>query len=371
MSAPVDRAFESDGFLIRDLEGSTGRHAGYFSGAGNAETIVPDAPLGSVYLRTDGFSFRLVALPGSSGANWAQIPLPTVAGNQAIASAYRTTVTPELTASFVDIPLPTVILQNQTGVVERDPANTDRFLLKENGPYEITTSFDATLANQSSGSAEVLTRVTLNDVATALPGSAVEFTVLDDSSLSGDEVLRNTGSRTFPLNVTTAPVFITLQAAKRDQSGSSVTATGRANGVIMTVKRLSGQKGDAGPQGVPGSGQSTIRTGHTYAISGNIVIPAGQTNFINPFFVSLAGGQVSNIVKCRHRINAGTSATVKLTRNGIDIPGYTGIAVTTTAADTAGGTIALANNDVIALVVTGISGTPQNLSFTIFIESTN
>jgi len=112
------------------------------------------------------------------------------------------------------------------------------------------------------------------------------------------------------------------------------------------------------------------RVPHTYAISGEIKVPVGDTDFIVPFFISFVSGQVGTIVKARHVINSGTSVTCKLQKNGVDIPGFTGISVTTTPTDIDPTDITLAENDSIALVVTGVSGTPKNLSFTIFIEMT-
>ncbi len=111
------------------------------------------------------------------------------------------------------------------------------------------------------------------------------------------------------------------------------------------------------------------RIGHTYAISGEIKVPAGDTDFIIPFFYSAATGQTASIVKARHSINGGTSATVKLQRNGADITGYTSITVNTTPSDTTQ-TQALSDNDEIALVVTAVSAAPMNMNFTIFIEYT-
>jgi len=111
------------------------------------------------------------------------------------------------------------------------------------------------------------------------------------------------------------------------------------------------------------------RVGHTYAISGAIAVPSGDTDFILPFFVSFATGQTASIVKARHSINGGASATVKLQRNGVDITGYTAITVNTTPSDTTQ-TQALTDNDELALVVTAVSGAPMNMNFTIFIEYT-
>jgi len=137
-----------------------------------------------------------------------------------------------------------------------------------------------------------------------------------------------------------------------------ILPTGAASGRILTS--------DASGVGTWQAPQAR-RIGHTWAIAGEIKVASGDTDFICPFFVSLASGQTANIVKARYKINSGTSVTCKLTKNGADITGYTNISVTTTAAETTG-TVSLADNDLIALVVTAVSGTPKNLSFTVFIE---
>lgn len=109
------------------------------------------------------------------------------------------------------------------------------------------------------------------------------------------------------------------------------------------------------------------RVGHSYLISGSIAVPSGETDFIVPFFVQFAAGQTANLVTARHSINAGTSVTVNLQRNGGTITGYSGVSVTTTPTTTTQ-TQALTSDDEIALVVTGVSGSPFNMNFTIFIE---
>lgn len=155
-------------------------------------------------------------------------------------------------------------------------------------------------------------------------------------------------------------------AANEKLLGSGAAGSGNpyaeitvGTGLTMTGTTLSA---DAAPTKV-------YRIGHTYAISGEIKVPSGDTDFIIPFFYSAVVGQTANIVKARHSINSGTSATVKLQRNGGDITGYTGITVNTTPSDTTQ-TQALSDNDEIALVVTAVSATPTNMNFTIFIELT-
>jgi hypothetical protein len=111
-----------------------------------------------------------------------------------------------------------------------------------------------------------------------------------------------------------------------------------------------------------------FRFGHTYAIPGEIKVPSGDLNYVLPFFVSLATGQSAKLAKARYRINSGTSVTCKLQRNGSDITGFTGISVTTTTDETNPDDVTLADNDMLALVVTAVSGTPKNMTFTIFID---
>jgi hypothetical protein len=114
----------------------------------------------------------------------------------------------------------------------------------------------------------------------------------------------------------------------------------------------------------------TFRTVHTFAVGGTIAVPSGDTDFIPPFFISKMAGQTVKLVKARYRINGGTSATVKLQNNGSDITGFTGMSVTTTTAETDPTDVTLADNDLIALVVTAVSGTPKNLSVTLVLEHT-
>lgn len=114
----------------------------------------------------------------------------------------------------------------------------------------------------------------------------------------------------------------------------------------------------------------TIRLGHTWAISGEIKVPSGDDDFIIPFFVSLPSGQTAKIAKCRYKINSGTSVTCKLQKNDVDVTGFTGMSITTTAATTDASDVTLADDDKVALVVTGVSGSPTNMTFTLFIDYT-
>jgi hypothetical protein len=114
----------------------------------------------------------------------------------------------------------------------------------------------------------------------------------------------------------------------------------------------------------------THRIGHTWAVGGEVKVPSSDTDFIPPMFISLPSGDTAKLVSCKYIINSGTSVTAKLQKNGSDITGFTSISVTGTAASTNPTDVDLADGDKIALVVTAVSGTPKNLSFTIFIDYT-
>jgi|GEM_PF-4643912 len=105
---------------------------------------------------------------------------------------------------------------------------------------------------------------------------------------------------------------------------------------------------------------------HTWAIPGDIKIASGDTDYIVPFFVHLAPGQTAKIAKARYRINSGTSATVKIQRNGVDA--VTGIVVTPTTTMNDFADIVLSDGDMIQLVVTAVSASPKNMTFTLVIE---
>ncbi|HEU4914329.1 MAG TPA: hypothetical protein VFT16_02890 [Candidatus Saccharimonadales bacterium] len=114
----------------------------------------------------------------------------------------------------------------------------------------------------------------------------------------------------------------------------------------------------------------TIRYTQTWTIGGYINVPVDNIDYINPIFIAVHSGQTLNLIACRHRINSGTGVTVSLQRNGTNISGFTGISVTTTSTTTDPANVQLADGDMLQLVVTAISGSPQNLSVSLIFEAT-
>ena len=116
-------------------------------------------------------------------------------------------------------------------------------------------------------------------------------------------------------------------------------------------------------------GVGTFRHSQTWTVGGYVNVPIGDVDYINPIFVSVISGQTLKLVAARHRINSGTNATIKLQKNGSDVTGFTGLSVTTTSTTTDPADVTLADGDMLQLVVTAISGAPQNMSFTLYFET--
>ncbi len=334
-------------------------------GTGGGVTVEDEGtPLATV-ADTLNFAGAGVTASGSGTTKLITIPGGGTPGDQAGVQARRTTDL-LFTTAFVDVPFDATDFENDAAVIEHD-AITDRITLKEAGPYWVFYRVDADVDPVASSGfhAFVEARVRANDAGGALPGSLCASDTMEDGSLLGDQTVSAVLTGGFIYNAS-ANDFLTLQIQKTESdAGGAINAA--ADRTMFAAIRMSGE---TGPQGAPGSGGSTIRVGKTYAIAGEIKVPVGQTDFIIPFFVSLAGGQTADLVKARHQIQSGTSVTCKLQKNAVDITGFTGISVTTTPADTDPTDVALAENDELALVVTAVAGTPQNLTFTIFIEHT-
>ncbi|HET6999542.1 MAG TPA: polysaccharide deacetylase family protein [Solirubrobacterales bacterium] len=131
------------------------------------------------------------------------------------------------------------------------------------------------------------------------------------------------------------------------------------------IEAISGNPPTAGAGGSTSWYETKI-----YTVPDEIKVPAGATDFLPPFIISLREGQTAKVVKVLHEIGSGTSATLKIQKNGVDLTGFTGIEVKAEKKTTDPADQAIADGDVIAPVVTAVSGTPKNLSFAIVLEHT-
>jgi hypothetical protein len=107
-----------------------------------------------------------------------------------------------------------------------------------------------------------------------------------------------------------------------------------------------------------------------YLYSGQIFVPAGDTDFMPPFYVGARGSDVLSLVGIRGRLNSGTSATFKVQKNGSDV--VTGC-VALSSGDTnftvpTGPFLTFAHGDRVNVVVTSVSATPKHLSITFFFQ---
>lgn len=121
-----------------------------------------------------------------------------------------------------------------------------------------------------------------------------------------------------------------------------------------------------------------VRVSHTFTISGDVFVASGELYRIPEFFLSAPTGQTVRLVGYRTFIRAGTSATTRLsvvnTNTGagttaVVVTGINGHDVTTTKT-----TVMLATPEPvldsysILLEVTAVTGSPKNMTFTVFLE---
>jgi hypothetical protein len=62
----VNEAFETTGIIL----GEDGGNVGIFSAGVLPHVAVPDAPIYTIYYRTNGETYRLISLDGSISGNW-------------------------------------------------------------------------------------------------------------------------------------------------------------------------------------------------------------------------------------------------------------------------------------------------------------
>lgn len=147
----------------------------------------------------------------------------------------RRTTNYTLTTTFTDITLDTTDLENSVTVLEHDPVNTDRILIKGGGLYQIIYSF--TPGGSAGGTHEAFGQVMLND-ATVLNGSSSM-----NKNYQGEY---STTSASF-LTSLSAGDFISLQLSRDN------TADTTQGDIFFSIVKIEGIKGDKGDPGTSGT----------------------------------------------------------------------------------------------------------------------
>ena len=151
-----------------------------------------------------------------------------------------------------------------------------------------------------------------------------------------------------------------------------------AERVLTAGDRITLTDGGAGSTITVASAQQRVIVSHTWALGGQVQVASGDTDFIIPMtvrdrYTSSGYNTTVKVVSVIASINSGTNVTWKLQKNGSDLTGYgtSGSPLTATSTPaTTESTQTLADKDELAPVVVAISGTPRNMSITVFLEIT-
>lgn len=114
----------------------------------------------------------------------------------------------------------------------------------------------------------------------------------------------------------------------------------------------------------------TFEVPFTWTVAADVRVPVGDVDYLPGFFLPVLAGYTAKINRARHRINSGTSATVKIQIDGVDATGFTAMSVTTTSTTTNPTDVAVTDLQYIAPVVTAVSASPKNMSLTIIVQYT-
>lgn len=106
-----------------------------------------------------------------------------------------------------------------------------------------------------------------------------------------------------------------------------------------------------------------------WAVGGEIKAPSGTDNHLEGMDAAVVGNtETLTLKKLRGRIRSGTSVTLKLQKNGVDVSGYTGLVFTTATTDFGTGDVDIVDGDVLELVASSPVGTPKGLRCTAVFE---
>lgn len=115
-----------------------------------------------------------------------------------------------------------------------------------------------------------------------------------------------------------------------------------------------------------GTTTNATRVAHTWTVTGAVRVASGDTDYIIPMFAPVPAGRYGLAVQARSRINSGTSVTLNITKNGVTV--VAGLIVTPTATLHDFTDFSLADGDLLGIVVTAVNGSPQNMTFSLFVD---
>lgn len=214
---------------------------------------------------TTGNEFVCVdATPGA--AVWKETTAAGPASADLPSVTARRTTSLFLPLTWTDLTFNRTPVENDTSVVEHDNTNTDRVIVKETGLYLISWSLVC--------DDEIQVRIRTND--TTVVAGPIQA---GDPNDVNDVLVVNTLTRTVSL---TANDFLTVQVQ------AATSAETLQAGAVFSVVRLRGSKGDAGPQGPPGTG------GQTDTVAGSNGITNTGTN-VNAVLTPTYGSTANTI----------------------------------------------------------------------------
>lgn len=226
------------------------------------------APIGSLYLRTG--TAELYQKTGAVDVAWSLVTASTPANSLVPVVQLRRSATQALTTSFVDLNFDITDMETDATIIEHDPVNIDRILIKESGLYGVSYSMSVD-ANATENVFNFRVRI---DDTTVIP--------ISNREISEDHEI-NAVSNTFHVELV-AGQFLTVQI-KSDGAGDVLWSTSN-----FVISKVSGRIGEVGP---PGSG-STITLQEDGVNIPNV--PHDTINFMGEVSVVDAGGGTANVV---------------------------------------------------------------------------
>ncbi len=178
------------------------------------------------------------------------------------------------------------------------------------------------------------------------------------------------------LDVATAAVLGTVRLATAPAVATDPIAVGDNDSRMTNLRIPAGGPGFLHRTVADGGatwdalGSAVFEEGRSFVVSGPVAVPVAGADDIPPIIVPVRANTTVTMTRVMHRIGAGTSATIKLQRNGVDITGYTGMVCTSALGTVNAADVTLVEGDTLSVIVTAVSGAPQDMTVTLVLETT-